>query len=1019
MFIVDKYWENPHILHVNCENPHAYFIPYENEAKAAKNIRGTSRFYKSLNGVWKFKYHDTVYDAEELFYSDSFSTDDWDNIPVPSNWQMHGYDIPQYTNVNYPYPCDPPFVPNDNPAGLYVREFNIPNLEDREYRLVFEGVDSCFYVWINGIFTGYSQVSHMISEFNITGSIRHGKNKIAVMVLKWCDGSYLEDQDMWRLSGIFRDVYILSRNKPHISDIFIKTDLNGDFSSGAVKCCIDLSGSGEESVRAVLKDESGGVLYDSTLSVTSDSCIEMCVSEPRLWSAEAPVLYSLFLYQGDEVILAKVGFRKVEIKDSAVLFNGKPVKFKGVNRHDSHPELGHTTPFHHMRYDLLMMKRYNINAIRTSHYPNDPRFPELCDELGFYVIDEADLETHGAGPGGNIDMISEDPQFEKAYLDRMIRMVERDKNHASIIIWSLGNESGYGVNHIKMAEWTKDRDNTRLLHYERATGGGGNGLDTSCLDLYSRMYPSVADMENLVLNNEKEKRPYILCEYCHAMGNGPGDLKEYWELMYKYKRFAGGFVWEWTDHAVKACTADGKEYYAYGGDFGDKPNDGNFCIDGLVYPDRTPHTGLLELKNVIAPVKTEAVDLSSGIIKVTNLYDFINLSQTAMNWKLEKDGETVGSGEINELDINPHEARYFTLPYKMPERADGRYFLMMEYTLKTGNEWAERGHKIGFAQFELPIGKIEKTIVDIAKIPAIRIDKTEREIVIYGIEFEYRYNLYYGMFTAITYNGKSMICQRPRFNIWRAPADNDRNIKEEWYKEGYNRANIHVYSSEVASEDNKHISIRTVFSLGGYANSPIIKAAAIWTVYGNGNIFLELKADVRDGLPFLPRFGLQLVMPEGTEIVEYFGYGPHESYADKRRSTFAGKFENTVDGMFENYLMPQENGSRYCAEWAAFTDLRGAGLLFMGMDSFSFNAAHFTPEDLEKAMHPYELIKRKETIINIDYKNSGVGSNSCGPQLNPRYRLEENKIEFRLRMKPVFKEEISILDAVRSEIKIR
>ena len=1015
MFFVEKLWENPQILHVNCENPHSYFIPYENDLKAAKNRRGDSKYYKSLNGTWKFKYYESVCDVEDEFYSDSFSPDDWDNIAVPSNWQMYGYDKPQYTNINYPFPFDPPYVPNNNPSGLYIRDFYMECIDNREHTLVFEGVDSCFYVWINGIFAGYSQVSHMTSEFRITDYIRPGSNKIAVMVLKWCDGSYMEDQDMWRMSGIFRDVYILSRNRSCIRDIFVKTDLTDDLCQGTIKCDIQLAESIELPVRAVLKNHSGSVLYDSTLSVSTDGCIEIHICNPQLWSAEIPYLYSLFLYQGEEVILVKVGFRKIEIKDSVILLNGIPVKFKGVNRHDSHPELGHTIPYSHMKKDLILMKRHNINAIRTSHYPNDPRFLELCDELGFYVIDETDLETHGAEMAGNINMLSRDPRYEKAYIDRLERMVERDKNHPCVVFWSLGNESGFGENHMKMVEWLKSRDNTRLIHYEGGMGNNRDNLDNSCLDVYSRMYPSVAEIEKL-LNDESEKRPYILCEYCHAMGNGPGDLRDYWDLIYKYDRLAGGFVWEWTDHAVKTHTPDGVEYYAYGGDFGDEPNDGNFCMDGLVYPDRTPHTGLLELKNVLTPIRTEAEDLSAGTVKVTNLYDFMDLSHIVIHWKVEKDGEIVYSGEVRELDINPHKTRILKLPYEMPEIADGRYLLMLEYIHASGNAWAEKGFKLGFAQFELPVGRMEKTEVKITQMPSLFIKKTGTEVIISVNEFEYKYNLYYGTFSSIKYNGMEMLVRNPRFSIWRAPVDNDRGIKESWYREGYDKADIHTYSSEIVSHDDKHISIRTEFSIGVYSKLPIINAAATWTIYGSGDIIMEMDGNFTEGLPFLPRFGLQLTMPEGMERVEYFGYGPHESYIDKKCSTWMGRFENTVDGMFENYLMPQENGSHYNTEWAAVTNLMGAGMLFIGMDSFSFNAAHYTPEDLEKAMHPHELKKRKETIIHIDYKNSGLGSNSCGPVLDPRYRLEEKRILFCLRMKPVFIDEISVLDIVKSEI---
>jgi len=1022
MFFVEKYWENPEVLHVNCENPRAYFIPYQDENAAKKGMRGQSKFYKSLNGVWKFKYHKTVCDVEDGFYGQNFDASGWDNLIVPSNWQMYGYDIPQYVNSSYPYPCDPPFVPNDNPAGIYIRDFELNPDKNKRYYINFEGVDSCFYLWVNGNFIGYSQVSHMTSEFELTNYLINGKNRIAVMVLKWCDGSYLEDQDKWRMSGIFRDVYILTREKEHISDVFIKLDLSDDFGSGTIKCEIDVAGDGTLPVRAVLKDLNGSILYDKSNNIRKNGTIEIKVANPELWSAETPNLYELYLYQGEEVILFKVGFRKIQIKDSVVLINGKAVKFKGVNRHDSHPELGYTTPFYHMKADLILMKQHNINAVRTSHYPNDPRFLELCDELGLYVMDEADLETHGTAQAGDYSMISKDPRFEKAYLDRMQRMVERDKNHACVVMWSLGNESGYGINHVKMAQWAKSRDDSRLIHYEGAFNEGilkkmeepEKALEP--LDIYSRMYPSIDWIENEFLKNKKEKRPLVLCEYCHAMGNGPGDLKDYWDLIYKHPKLAGAFVWEWTDHAVKTKTPDGVEYYAYGGDFGERPNDGNFCVDGLVYPDRTPHKGLLELKNVIAPIKTEAVDLTIGKIKITNLYDFINLSHLSINWELEKDGEVIDNGEIESLALAPHKSKTILLPYDFPKCADGRYFLTVSYKLAVHTAWAQKGHEIAFAQFELPAGKMVKTPVRVVDMPSVRVTENEREIVIEGVEFRYVYDKYYGAFKSIIYNGVEMICSMPKFNIWRAPTDNDRRVRFNWMGEGFERIKTHTYSTVIKCEDEKYVEIISEFSLAGYSRRPVVRAVVNWTVYGSGDIIMNTHADVRENMPFLPRFGLQLWMPKGNEMVEYFGYGPHESYIDKRRSTKKSWYESTVDAMHENYLRPQENGSHYGTEWAAVTNKLGMGLLFIGMDEFSFNVSHYTPEDLTAATHPHELTRRDETIVNIDYMMSGVGSNSCGPELLPKYRLSQNVIDFSLRIKPVFKEEISLIDVVKTEI---
>ena len=1018
MFFVEKYWEDPNTLHVNCEPPRANFIPYADEKTAKTGKRGMSEFFTSLNGSWKFQYHESVATVEEGFYATDYDTGaSWDDLMVPSNWQMSGYDIPHYTNVRYPYPCDPPFVPNANPAGLFVRDFNIEELEsEKNNYLVFEGVDSCFYVWINGEFVGYSQVSHMISEFDVSAYLKAGQNRLAVMVLKWCDGSYLEDQDMWRLSGIFRDVYLLSRDKRHIADFFVTTELSEDFTQGNVICDVGMSDEANSSVRTVLKDIQGNTVSEQTIDLSKQGRCEIPVQNPALWSAEVPNLYELVLFHGNEVVVQRIGFRKVEIVGPAIQINGKQVKFKGVNRHDSHPESGHTVSVAHMRQDLLIMKRHNVNAVRTSHYPNDPRFLDLCDELGFYVIDEADLETHGAETAGDFSMISKDPQFEQAYLDRMRRMVERDKNHACIVMWSLGNESGYGENHLKMAKWTKERDNTRLIHYEGAFSPAcRHELDTSPLDVHSRMYPSLAEMTAVVEGSE-ENRPYVLCEYCHAMGNGPGDLKDYWDLIYQHPQLVGGFVWEWTDHAVKTITPDEKPFYAYGGDFGDQPNDGNFCMDGLVYPDRRPHTGLLELKQVTAPVRTEAVNSERGEFKVTNLYDFRDLAHLELFWKIEKDGALIESGKIAQLSVAPHESQTISLAYAMPQRADGRYLLLLSYRLKRPTEWADAGHEIVFQQFELPVARPEKAPVACKNMPVLRIGDNMKTISIDGSDFCYHFDKYAGAFTSISYRGVELLAAPTVFTVWRAPTDNDRNIKHKWRKEGYDRLDTHVYSSRIASQDEQHIVIDVDFSLGGYITKPVLRGNCVWTIYGSGDIVLHTQVKVREGLPFLPRFGLQLVMPKGNESAEYFGYGPHESYIDKRWSTWKSRFSNTVDGMHEDYLMPQENGSHYATEWALVSNVLGMGLLCIGMEDFSFNVSHFTPADLTAAQHPHELTRRDETIVHLDYMNSGVGSNSCGPELLPQYRLSQNEIDFKLRLKPVSKEELSLLDVVNTRI---
>jgi len=617
------------------------------------------------------------------------------------------------------------------------------------------------------------------------------------------------------------------------------------------------------------------------------------------------------------------------------------------------------------------------------------------------------LECHGVATAGGwsseaFHVLTKNPEWEKAFLDRAKRLVERDKNHPCVIIWSMGNESGYGINHIAMAKWTRTRDNSRLVHYEGAAENYKGNTDIDCLDVESRMYASTEYIEKYA-QNEDNKKPLFLCEYCHAMGNGPGDLKDYWNVIFKYPKLMGGCVWEWCDHGIKAVTADKKEFYAYGGDFGDKPNDGNFCLDGLVYPDRKPHTGLLELKKVIAPVRIETEDFKKGIIKITNLFDFIDLSDLAIGWRVEKDGQTVQQGEITELQITPNKSQVYELGYIIPEISESRFFLIVNCVQKTDTLWAEKGYEITFEQFKLPVKKAE--FIKKKYIPFIKLEQKDDLVTIEGFDFYHIFDLYDGAFTKVSKNYVDMITQMPKFNIWRAPTDNDRNVKNKLVEEGYDRAVTHVYDAKITDSSDTFVEIAVNFSLGGYSKYPILHGEAIWTVNGTGEILLKVKVKVRESLVFLPRFGLQLIMPSGTEEVEYFGYGPYESYLDKKQSAKKSKYLTTVDEMFENYLMPQENGSRCGTEWVIISNEFGMGLKFVADTDFSFNAAHYTPEDLTAAGHPYELNKRKETVVNIDYKISGVGSNSCGPELLEKYRLEEKEFEFNLTIISVFKED--------------
>lgn len=994
----------------NREEARASYIPYGDTESARSGKRARSPWYQTLNGSWKFNYRPRAKDVDTDWTGERYDTSGWDDLLVPSCWQVQGYDQLQYTNVNYPFPYDPPYVPDDNPAGLYVREFRIgPEWSGKDTYIMFEGVNACFYLWINGAYVGYSQGSRVPAEFNIAPHVRQGSNKIAVMVLKWCDGSYLEDQDQWRYTGIFRDVYLLARDQAHVRDVFCRTELAEDLKSARIQVEVDTTGAA--SVDVQLTDPSGRELLNQRGDVDGKHAFDLPVDSPMLWNAEHPHLYEVIVSSGEEVLRFKVGFRRIEIKDGVFRINGQDIKLKGVNRHDSHPELGQTIPLRHMIEDLKLMKRHNINTIRTSHYPNDPRFLDLCDEYGFYVIDEADLESHGDfslyyGTKDNRSF-PKNPEWKEAFLDRQIRMVERDKNHASVIIWSLGNESYYGPNHVAMAEWTHARDQSRLVHYESAAHDPEQEFDQSCLDMESRMYMSVPDLEAYAKDGGKRK-PMFLCEYSHAMGNGPGDLKDYWEIIYAYPKLMGGCVWEWVDHGIQTYTEDGRPFYGYGGDFGEKPHDGNFCLDGLVSPDRKPNIGLLELKAIYAPVQIEAIDAAKGRFSITNRYDFSTLGKLAIRYRLKAEGTLLAQGELAVPELAPHASAEVTVDLYIPASIAAAVDLEFIVVLNEDQVWAEAGYGIASMQFEVR----PRTIRAAAEQggawgPAKSVQAAEegRLLVIEGFDFKHTFDLSLGTFTGITKHGVNMLAAPAHFEVWRAPTDNDRNEKHAWANAGLDRAVTKVYSVSWQQPAYDRVTIEVSYSMGGYSIRNILRGTAEWSVFADGSITLRTDVEVGGTVDFLPRFGLQLTMPKGNEAVTYYGLGPHESYIDKKLSVKRDVYDTSVDQMHTDYIMPQENGSRYHTEWAVVSNSLGMGLRFAGPDRFSFNASHYTPEDLTAARHNVELVRRDETIVHLDYKMSGVGSNSCGPRLMEKYRLNEKSFAFEVTIQPVFGED--------------
>lgn len=857
------YYQDPSTVRVNTMPNRAYYLPCSPEHPTDQK-QDNDRVCL-LNGLWKFKYFER---PDEL----DFSPESFDQIPVPGNWQYFGYDHHQYTNTRYPFPYNPPYLPKENPCGLYERVLPIHKEEGKRYFLNFEGVDSCHYVYINGRFVGYSQVSHSTSEYEITDFVHDGDNRLNVVVLKWCDGSYLEDQDKLRMTGIFRDVCLITRPAQFIFDYRVKTILNDG--GAIVLVMMDDCGAGLEK-RVELYDGSGLRLFDVA---TTGASISFEVENPRLWSAEDPYLYQIRLTANGESILEQVGIRTVAVENRTLLINGKKVKLKGVNRHDSYADTGYVASLSQLTADLKLMKEHNVNAIRTSHYPNRPEFLKLCDRYGFYVIDEADIETHGTTnrhAGWDSDLyadIADNPKWELAVTDRVERLVSRDKNRPCVFTWSMGNESGFGCCFRAAVKRAKDLDGTRPIHYESTVVARekAEGETFPELDFISRMYASTEWIREELARKE-ETRPLVLCEFSHAMGNGPGDLEDYYQLIYGDDHFCGAFVWEWCDHTVLMGERDGKKMYAYGGDFGEFPHDGNFCMDGLVYPDRRPHTGLAELKNVARPARITRTD---GQFYIENTLDFTNLRDYLdILWEIKKDGEAIASGKMDAPDTPPHEKSL--LPLELPSVDGERVYLRVELRRKKAGPLIPAGHLLGFEQFDL------STLHAAPELPKSGDPLTVREdgryIEITGSGFEYRFSKDAGTFDRMTVDGSTILEKPMEFTIYRAPTDNDRNVKAEWKEWGFDRTLPYTYEVTSAPVQDG-VEIRCPMSLQAVFIANLAEIQAVWTVYASGAVAVRMEVQVLEAAPWLPRFGVRMFLKEALSHCDYFGYGPNESY---------------------------------------------------------------------------------------------------------------------------------------------
>jgi beta-galactosidase len=1161
--IQPKDWENPQVVGRNKQPAHATLLPYADVSTALAGDRNSSPFFQLLNGDWQFHFAPTPASAPEDFYQPDFDSRGWDTIPVPSNWQLLGYGIPRYLSADYAFDkSNPPHVQEDtNETGSYRTTFTIPeSWQGQRARLgrvflVFDGVDSAFYLWVNGQMVGYSQDSRLPAEFDITAYIHKGENSLAVRVYRWSDGAFLEDQDMWFLSGIFRDVYLFATAGVHIRDFWAQTELDAQYQDAVLKLRVHVKNytaaavngyqveaalldaahqpvgwsvtasvqvkAGEEAVLDMVGTQHRGEEFAATVSLPLAGVRK--VANPLKWSEEHPNLYHLLIQLKDargnllEVERCQVGFRAVEIKDGKVLVNGAPVYFRGVNRHEHDPVRGHAITVESMIEDILLMKRFNINAVRTCHYPDDPRWYDLCDEYGIYLIDEANVETHGVW-----DKLAKNPEWQLAFVERASRMVERDKNHPSVIIWSLGNESGEGPNHAAMADWIHQHDPTRPLFYD----AGGKA---AYLDILSAMYPKL-DALAKAGSEEGETRPFIMCEYAHAMGNSPGNLKEYWEVIEAHPRLRGGFIWDWVDQGIRQVTGDGKVWYAYGGDYGDEPSSFSFCCNGIVFPDRSLHPAMWEVKKVYQPVRAEAVDLLAGKVAVSNRYLFSDLGGLEIAWKLSADGRVLQTGRLPRLHTPPAGREILTLPFEKPKLEPGvEYWLTLSFTLVEDTPWATKGHEVAWEQFKVPWEVSAAPVLPDEIMPALKLAETGEQIIVEGEVFQLVFDRQAGTISSLRHQGYELIERGPKINFWRAPTENDLNTWGDeraaihWREVGLDQLEERISTvsviqlkpqvvqitvkslvtlhpgaetpngkpalgrrpqppaptemlgqlemglnmlldenllsglcerlsvpADILSGDTKEAKIKGLVHQAAVADAPssglpndrlfdlvkgvydlyietglpvpdplkdIVAAGKlgiespskpparfdcdyVYTILGSGEVHVDTHVLPGEGLPFLPRIGLQMHLPGGFEQFAWYGRGPHETYVDRKEGAQVGVYRGTVDEQYVPYIVPEENGNKTDVRWVTLTNADGIGLLASADRLLEVSAHHFTPEDLTAARHTHELVRRAEIILNLDYGQSGLGSASCGPGRLEKYRLQPEEMRYCVRLCP-------------------
>ena len=1030
-------WENPEMFNQNREDPHATLISFPDEQRALEAIKANSPNYLSLDGTWRFNWVKSPDQRPFWFFKDDYDTRDWKDIEVPSNWQMKGYDIPLYVNIGYPFKKNPPYIHHEwNPVGSYKRSFKVPSdWKNKEVFLHFGAVSSAFYVWVNEQLVGYSEDSKVPAEFNVTKYLKGRNNSVSVEVYRWSDGSYLEDQDFWRLSGIQRTVFLHSRPKTFINDFFAVGDLENNYNDGHLKLNVSLESSAINESDFVVDAslfEGARKLFTESKDVRLSESKGMInftkiFSGIKKWSAEKPSLYSLVLSLKDkdgnilESVSSKIGFRKVEIINSQLLVNGVAILIKGTNMHEHDDVNGHVVDEAMILKDIRVMKSNNINAVRTSHYPQQELWYEMCDKYGLYLVDEADIESHGIGYDKDVT-IADKPEWAAAHLNRMQRMVERDKNHPSVIIWSMGNEAGDGNNFLNGYKWIKGRDATRPVQYERAEKS--TNTTERHTDIWCPMYARIEEVEAYA-KDKKNDRPLIMCEYAHAMGNSTGNLQDYWDIIEKYPKLQGAFVWDWVDQGILKTDENGEKYWTYGGDYGEEgmPSDGNFCLNGLTWPDRTGKPGLSEVKKVYQYVGFTPVDLANGLIKVKNKYDFTTLSEFNFEWEVVSDGNVIQSGKIPFPDLKPKAELGFMIPFDKIDPAPGaEYFLNLR--VSRSDEWnsVPEDHIYASAQFKLP-AEGKPVIAKRDELAVLQTKNVDKKLEVSGIDLKIIFDLVNGRLESYTYKGKELIKKGPEPDFWRPPTDNDYGYDMDkklgaWKKAGertvVTKANIsQLELGKVVVTFNYDIPGTDGGKIGGFATS--------YTIFGSADVVIKNQfSKISDNIPEIPRMGMQMQLPEEFMNLKWLGRGPHENYVDRKTSADVGLYESTVADQYVPYIRPQENGYRTDTRWLTLTNDNGTGILVSGDPLICFAALNNIHDDFESPgklsqyrkdaksanTHTIDVKPRDLVNLNIDLGQMGVGGdNSWGALIHPQYRLLEKKYEYSFRIRPVVKDD--------------